>query len=72
MRTNTHVSSVNIVDFKMPASLVGTLMDPDTTTRLLSSAQVNQLHRLHHPHQHAHQDKFLLVVFANALLDSAL
>jgi len=69
MLTNTLVSSESIVDFKMPASLVGTLMEPDTTTLLLFSA----LARSHKNQfvQAALVDRSTPQVDANALADSA-
>jgi hypothetical protein len=69
MLTNTPVSFVNTVDFKMQAFLVGTSMVLDTTTSPLLSAlecQQGQLRQL------AQADKFSLLVSANAQLDSAL
>jgi hypothetical protein len=70
MLTNTPVSSESIVDFKMPASLVGTLMEPDTTTLLLFSAQVAQS-RKNQFVQAALVDRSTPQVDANALADSA-
>jgi hypothetical protein len=70
MLTNTPVSSRNIVDFKMPAFLVGTSMVLDTTTPPLLSAQV--LDQLLHHSQLALVDKFSMLVSANAQLDRAL
>jgi hypothetical protein len=70
MLTNTPVSSESIVDFKMPASLVGTLMEPDTTTLLLFSAQVARSHKNQFV-QAALVDRSTPQVDANALADSA-
>jgi hypothetical protein len=69
MLTNTPVSSESIVDFKMPASLVGTLMEPDTTTQLLFSAQARS--RKNQFVQAALVDRSTPQVDANALADSA-